>query len=73
MSGTQPVTVGPPSSEGGRPVYIRGVPVGRAHGLWDLVVFLHRADLREGLADEDQIAASPLIKWLGGGADQWEP
>ncbi|KUN40538.1 hypothetical protein AQJ30_07365 [Streptomyces longwoodensis] len=73
VSASQPVTVGPPDSEGGRLVHVHGVPVGRAYGRWDLVVFLGRAGLREGLADEDQIAVSPLIRWLGGGADQWDP
>ncbi|MEU3550637.1 hypothetical protein [Streptomyces longwoodensis] len=73
MSAAKPVTVGPPDHDGGRLVHINGMPVGRAYGLWDMIVFLHRADLREGLEDEDEIAASPLINWLGGDADHWDP
>lgn len=73
MSAPKPVTVGPPNDEGGRLVHIDGVPVGRAYGLWDMIVFLRQADLHRGLADEEQIAASPLINWLGGDADQWDP
>jgi hypothetical protein len=72
MSASQPVTVGPPNGEGGRLVHIHGVPVGRAYGL-DVIVLHHRADLRVGLADEDQSAASPLMKWAGGDADQSDP
>ncbi|MEU5183255.1 hypothetical protein AB0G49_24710 [Streptomyces longwoodensis] len=50
------VTVCPPGGElGGRLVRIVGVPAGRAYGLWDLVVFLRRAGLDEGLADEDPV------------------
>jgi hypothetical protein len=37
------------------------------------VVFLRRAGLGEGLADEDAIAASEQIEWLGGGPDDWGP
>lgn len=34
-------------------------------------MFFRRAGLDEGLADEDGIAASELIEWLGGGSDEW--
>jgi hypothetical protein len=74
MPKPQFVTVCPPGGEfGGRLVRIKGVPVGRAYGRWDLVVFLRRAGLGEGLADEDAIAASEQIEWLGGGPDDWGP
>ncbi|GHD53794.1 hypothetical protein GCM10010335_67720 [Streptomyces galbus] len=71
MAKPQFETVCPPGGEfGGRLVHIDGVPAGRAYGLWDLVVFLRRAGPSEGLADEDEIAASELIEWLGGGPDE---
>ncbi|MEU9392999.1 hypothetical protein AB0D86_23750 [Streptomyces sp. NPDC048324] len=73
MSTSQPVTVCPPDDEGGRLVRIHGAAVGRAYGLWDMVVFLQRAGLERGLSDEDEIAVSELIEWLGGGPDVWEP
>ncbi|MFJ6393964.1 hypothetical protein ACIQJT_41035 [Streptomyces sp. NPDC091972] len=73
MTTAQPVTVDPPDSAGGRMVRIHGVPVGNAYGLWDMVVYLQRAGLTEGLADEDEIAASEQIEWLGGGPTMWEP
>jgi hypothetical protein len=73
MTTSPPVTIDAPDSQGGRLVRIHGTPVGRAYGLWDLIVFLHRAGMREGLADEDQIAASTLIDWRGGGPDRWDP
>jgi hypothetical protein len=41
-------------------------PMGRAYGLWDLIVFLHRAGLDVG--EEDDIAASHLI-WIGARPD----
>jgi hypothetical protein len=69
----KPVTVCPPGELGGRLVRINGVAVGRAYDLWDLALFVHRAGLSEGLADEDEIAASDLIEWRGGGPDRWEP
>lgn len=72
MSSLRPVTVGPPDRRGGRLVRIHGAPVGRAYGLWDMVVFLHRAGLSEVAADEDDIAVSELIEWFGAGPDVWE-
>ncbi|MGV9892125.1 hypothetical protein [Streptomyces sp. NPDC003395] len=73
MNTPRPVTIAPPSDHGGRLVAIHGRPVGHAYGMWDLVAFLHRAGLSEPLPDEDAIAASELIDWLGAGPDQWEP
>ncbi|MFE0523225.1 hypothetical protein [Streptomyces sp. NPDC058954] len=67
------VTVYPPDAEGGRLVRIHGVVAGRAYGLWDMVVFLHRTALSPILLDEDEIADSDLIEWRGGGPDVWEP
>ncbi|MFJ9729582.1 hypothetical protein ACIRP3_43375 [Streptomyces sp. NPDC101209] len=65
--------MGPPDEEGGRLVFVRGVEVGRAYGLWDMIVFCRRAGLVRGFADEDEIAASGEIGWLGGGPEVWEP
>ncbi|MEU3340445.1 hypothetical protein [Streptomyces sp. NPDC006668] len=67
----RPVTVEPPDDEGGRLVRIYQEAVARAYGLWDMVVFLHRAGL--DLGEEDEIAASDLIEWIGGGPTVWEP
>ncbi|MEV7004398.1 hypothetical protein AB0N62_43330 [Streptomyces sp. NPDC093982] len=72
MSLSQPVIVYPPDDEGGRLVRIHGVAVGRAYGLWDMIVFLRRAGLDRGLADEDEIAASRLIEWIGGDPNMWQ-
>ncbi|MET9915371.1 hypothetical protein ABZZ74_53830 [Streptomyces sp. NPDC006476] len=72
MSSSYPVTVGPPDDEGGRLVHVRGVLAGCAYDLWDVGVFLQRAGLQSGFADEDEIAASEQIEWLGAGPDVWE-
>jgi hypothetical protein len=71
MAPMRPVTVGPPDSQGGRLVRIHNKDVGRAYGLWDMVVFLHRAGLDVG--EEDEIAVSDLVEWIGGGPTVWEP
>ncbi|MFF1724333.1 hypothetical protein [Streptomyces sviceus] len=71
MTPMRPVTVGPPDSQGGRLVHIHNDAVGRAYGLWDMVVYLRRAGLDMG--EEDEIAASNLIEWIGGGPTVWEP
>ncbi|MEU0946868.1 hypothetical protein ABZ379_29630 [Streptomyces canus] len=71
MAPMRPVTVGPPDSQGGRFVHIHNSAVGRAYGLWDMVVFLHRAGFDWG--EEDEIAASDLVEWIGGGPTVWEP
>ncbi|MEU0414778.1 hypothetical protein ABZ307_44420 [Streptomyces griseorubiginosus] len=73
MSALPRVTVYPPDDEGGRLVCIDGTAVGRAYGLWDMIVFLQRAGLEQGLEDEDNIAASDQIEWIGGGPNVWEP
>ncbi|WP_053849879.1 hypothetical protein [Streptomyces sp. NRRL B-24085] len=71
MTSVPSVTVDPPDHDGGRLVHIHYQAVGRAYGLWDMIVFLHRAGLHIG--EEDEIAASDLIKWKGGGPHVWEP
>ncbi|MEU0945688.1 hypothetical protein ABZ379_23375 [Streptomyces canus] len=71
MTLLRPVTVRPPDSQGGRLVHIHKEAIGRAFGLWDMVVFLQRAGLDMG--EEDMIAASDLIEWIGGGPTVWEP
>ncbi|MGW1562996.1 hypothetical protein ACWCQ1_41825 [Streptomyces sp. NPDC002144] len=48
---------------------IHGVQVGRAYGLWDMIVFLRRGGL--DLGEEDEIATSPLIEWTGPGPLVW--
>jgi hypothetical protein len=62
------VIVDPPGQDGGRRVRIEGRVVGCAYGLWDMVVFLHRAGVEW---DEDEIARSDWIEWRGGGPDEW--
>ncbi|MEU3342725.1 hypothetical protein [Streptomyces sp. NPDC006668] len=62
--------VGPPDGDGGRLVCIHGVPIGRAYGLWDMIIFLQRGGL--DLGEEDEIAVSPLIEWTGPGPLAWE-
>lgn len=59
----RPVSVEPPDRAGGQLVRIHGQPVGRAFGLWDMIVYLDRAGL--DLGDEDDIAASELVEWIG--------
>ncbi|MFE7859295.1 hypothetical protein [Streptomyces sp. NPDC057403] len=70
MDTRRPVTVEPPDHEGGRLVRIHDQAVGRAYGLWDMIVFPHRAGLDMG--DEDDIAASHVIEWIDGGPHDWE-
>jgi hypothetical protein len=60
-----PIIVHPPTG-GGRRVTIRGQDVGRAHRVADLVEFLRRAGL-----DDVEVEETDLIKWVGGGADDW--
>ncbi|MEV7383620.1 hypothetical protein [Streptomyces lydicus] len=69
MSTRCPVTVDPPDDQGDRIVRIHEQDVGRAHGLWDMIVFLHRAGLYAG--EEDDIATSDLIEWRSGGPNDW--
>ncbi|OSZ57563.1 hypothetical protein OQI_26565 [Streptomyces pharetrae CZA14] len=71
MSTRRPVTVEPPDDQGGRLVHIHEQPVGRAYGLWDMIVLLHRAGL--DMREEDEIATSDLIDWSGAGPYEWEP
>ncbi|MFJ4940466.1 hypothetical protein ACIP8U_42405 [Streptomyces pseudovenezuelae] len=52
-------------------VHIHKEAVGRAFGVWDMVVSLQRAGLDMG--EEGLIAASDLIEWIGGGPTVWEP
>jgi hypothetical protein len=72
MATLHPVTVDPPDDEGGRLVRIHGAAVGRAYDLWDVIVFLRRAGLDRGVLDEDDVAASELIAWLGAGPQVWD-
>ncbi|MEV6836790.1 hypothetical protein AB0N17_20160 [Streptomyces sp. NPDC051133] len=69
MGEPKPVVVYPPSPSGGRRVRVDSEILGTAYSLRDLVEFLRRAGL-EGL-DGLEVAASPLIEWRGGGADEW--
>ncbi|TJZ55866.1 hypothetical protein FCH28_11295 [Streptomyces piniterrae] len=60
-----PVIVHPPSPTGG----LRGeILEGLARGPRDLVEFLRRAGLDEGVIDVDD---SRLIEWRGSRADKW--
>ncbi|MET9565881.1 hypothetical protein [Streptomyces tauricus] len=64
------VVVDLPGEDGSRQVQVGKLSVGRAYGLWDVVVFLQRAGL---LWDEDEIVRSDQIEWRGGGPDVWGP
>lgn len=68
VPGERGVVVEPPDEDGGRQVRIGGLVVGDAYGLWDMVVFLHRAGLPW---DEDEISRAELIEWHGGGPHDW--
>ncbi|MET9914257.1 hypothetical protein ABZZ74_47450 [Streptomyces sp. NPDC006476] len=72
MASSSPVTVGPPDDEGGRLVHVYGIQVGYAYDLWDIVLLLRRAGLKNGFADGDELAASQQIAWLGAGPEMWE-
>ncbi|MCW8102672.1 hypothetical protein [Streptomyces tauricus] len=64
------VVVDFPGEDGSRQVRVGKLSVGRAYGLWDVVVFLERAGLPW---DEDEITRSDRIEWRGGGPDVWGP
>jgi hypothetical protein len=60
--------VRPPASDGGRRVTINGERVGTAYSLFDVLDFLHHADLPA----EDRAVDDPeLIEWRGGGPYDW--
>ncbi|MFI7382514.1 hypothetical protein [Streptomyces sp. NPDC049813] len=65
---SKPITVYQPSPSGGRRVRVDGEILGLAHDLRDVAAYLRRAGLE---MDEDDVAASPLIDWRGGGPGVW--
>ncbi|MGW2837335.1 hypothetical protein ACWCWD_06440 [Streptomyces sp. NPDC001493] len=69
MSGHLPVVVYPVSPTGGRRVRVDGTILGLAHSLRDVAEFLRRAGMDD--VTEDDVAASGLIDWRGGGPDAW--
>ncbi|MEV1050059.1 hypothetical protein [Streptomyces sp. NPDC049887] len=68
MGTNPPVIVHPIESSGGRPVTIRGEPVGTAHDLFDVLEFLRRANLPEA---DTAVDDPELIEWRGGGPQSW--
>ncbi|MGW1463862.1 hypothetical protein ACWCPT_05840 [Streptomyces sp. NPDC002308] len=69
MSGHLPVTVYPVSPTGGRRVRVDGTILGLAFSLADVAEFLRRAGI-DDITEED-VAASGMIDWRGGGPDDW--
>ncbi|WP_031223680.1 hypothetical protein [Streptomyces roseochromogenus] len=68
MNARPPVVVLPPAQDGGRRVTIHGEGAGTAYSLFDVLDFLHRADLpTAGKAIDDP----ELIEWRGGGPYDW--
>ncbi|MCZ7456344.1 MULTISPECIES: hypothetical protein [Streptomyces] len=68
MGTNPPVIVHPIEPSGGRPVTIRGEPVGTAHDLFDVLEFLRRANLPE---TDTAVDDPELIEWRGGGPQSW--
>ncbi|OKH91519.1 hypothetical protein [Streptomyces uncialis] len=64
-----PVVVYPPSATGGRRVRAGDEILGLAYSLRDLTEFLRRAGLED--ISPDEVAASTMIEWRGGGPDAW--
>ena len=65
---SQIIVVHPPDSSGGRRVHVDSEILGLAYSLRDIKEFLRRAGLDW---ETEQIAASPLIEWRGGGPGTW--
>jgi hypothetical protein len=70
MAGAPHVVIDPPDERGGRRVRVDGEVLGRAYGLRDVTEFLRRAGLED--VEEEQVAASALIEWRGGGPTTWD-
>ncbi|WEO99616.1 hypothetical protein A6P39_039310 [Streptomyces sp. FXJ1.172] len=68
MDGHAPVVVDPPAQDGGRRVTVRGELMGTAYTLFDVLEFLHRADLPPA---DTAIDDPELIDWRGGGPYDW--
>jgi hypothetical protein len=70
MGWQAPIVVHPFSAGDGRPVSVRGRPLGSAHSDRELVELLRAAGL--GVAD---IALDDphLVEWRGAGPHQWQP
>ncbi|MFE5868829.1 hypothetical protein ACFQ6V_09265 [Streptomyces roseifaciens] len=70
MAGQPRIVVYPPDAVGGRRVRVDGEILGMAYGPRDVIEFLRRAGLEEGLYAIDD---PRLIEWRGGGPDDWAP
>lgn len=69
MAWQAPIVVDPPHPEGGRPVSVRGRPLGHAHSDRELVELLRGAGLDEGdIALDDP----HLVRWRGTGPHRWQ-
>lgn len=68
-SGYLPVVVYQPDESGGRRVRVDGEILGMAHSLRDVTEFLRRAGMDD--VSEEEVAASKIIDWRGGGPDLW--
>ncbi|NBE56183.1 hypothetical protein [Streptomyces boluensis] len=70
MAWQTPIVVHPPEARDGRPVSVRGAPLGNAHSDRELVELLRAAGL-----DEADIALDDphLVEWRGAGPHQWQP
>ncbi|MEU2134962.1 hypothetical protein [Streptomyces sp. NPDC018352] len=64
-----PVVVYPPDESGGRRVRADGEILGMAYSIRDVTEFLRRAGLDD--ITEDDVAASGMIEWRGGGPEAW--
>ncbi|MFG3493926.1 hypothetical protein [Streptomyces sp. NPDC047928] len=68
MSAHPPVIVYPPSETGGRRVRADGTILGLAHSIAELADMLAGVGLELG---PDEVAASRLVEWRGGGPGVW--
>ncbi|MFF9011022.1 hypothetical protein ACF087_35255 [Streptomyces goshikiensis] len=63
------IVIHAPDSSGGRRVHAGSAILGRAHSMRDVQEFLRRTGLEW---EQEQIAASQLVEWRGGGPETWE-
>ncbi|MER6345033.1 hypothetical protein ACWC10_06350 [Streptomyces sp. NPDC001595] len=69
MATDRPVTVYPPSDDGGRRIRLNGRFVGIAYSVLDVTAFMQEAGLQDW--DEMDVVRSALIEWRGGGPEAW--
>ncbi|MFJ3841962.1 hypothetical protein ACIPY6_41580 [Streptomyces sp. NPDC090054] len=63
------IVIHPPDAAGGRRVHVGATILGMARSLRDLQEFLRRGGLDW---EPEQITASPLVEWRGGGPETWD-